>query len=241
MEYVADLQLEGFENVSASHCICQINVPNVRITLTPELENGTSESLLASVRASIASSKVRINGMTPERLRLSKAEFTFGDDERLEHAELVLDARLPTALPFPFTPTRGEGISFEEAMIAAFVATQVPCVAAEIVETDRFWMFPIRFIGGLGSIVDRRTGAVTLMGSGTPREAWIWAWELGITDGSAVLEACSDPERLHRALQHVCRYTVEDYRRLPLTLPNDWRCIEPLYAARDSIRVTKST
>jgi hypothetical protein len=98
----------------------------------------------------------------------------------------------------------------------------------------------VREIGNRGSIVDRRTGRSFAMGSSFPREAWIWAWERGLTDKARrfVVEECSDPVAFRNALSHVYAFEGEKWKN-PITnaLPWDWRAIGVFYDMRDSVRV----
>lgn len=257
MEYVAELEVEGFGQLQVVACVCRLEVhskggvygpaegtDSVRIWLeAPEAET-SGEAVLAAAHAAVRSRELRIDGVTPDRAWVSSATFGFSSNSKLSYGEIWVDVRMPCAIPFPFSPgglapSKPGDPPFEEALVSAFAATQLPCVAAEIVETDRYWMFPVRRIGLLGSIVDRRSARVTLMGSGAPREVWMWAWEQGVSEEGTpvVLERCDNPTLLHERLRHVYRFEAADYERLPLTLPYDWRSFEPLYDSRDFVRV----
>ena len=112
-----------------------------------------------------------------------------------------------------------------------------PCVAAEIRETERYWIFPVREIGKLGALVDRRNGHAELMGLVVSEEVWIWAYERGLMKENAdlLIESCHNLSRAIFHLQLAFRISSYDLEKLPLRLYSTWHAIEPLWMAGDAI------
>lgn len=258
LEFLVDLPVVGLEGLSVT-CFSSLSLgrrgqhylplsPTNEMTLrlhvsaeSPSSHSG--EALLSTLRASLGST-LHLDGKRPVAAWLTRAELSFERDETLQYGEFTVKVEMPEAVVFPFEPGRTspshkEDPSFAEALVAAFEATRIPCVAAEILETDRYWLIPVRQIGLLGAIVDRRTGRATPMGSAFPREVWIWAWEQGLIDSDTgfVIETCSDFAMLRERLRHIYRLDEAALDELPLELDYDWRALGPLFESRELVRV----
>lgn len=101
-----------------------------------------------------------------------------------------------------------------------------------VIDRQRYWFFPVGYIGSYGVVVDKASGEVTALGSAFTLEDWLWGYEHGFLQTSVTLRIMSidDLDRTLAVLQssvsaefrwrYELRNRLEDrLRELPADFP----------------------